>query len=323
VFFAVQQFKDTQLANYLGNFLNANANNEVIGIMNDNMASVNADSEEQAVYQAFFNYTQLDMPVGKLLLNQPIDPTGAFTNYNTMNHKLMFVDHALTNNQPAIIDSTANYSNLGFTQNDETFLIYRGTPVLNKYLRNVPLNKTQAPDSLVKAGDVQEINQLLAMWPYFGSKQFATGADFRNFMDLPCGIVFGEVTNFTPTVSIQNTDGTITKIPIDLTFSVAGTSYFGSVDIPDSTPVVSGDIFVESATLNPKHRYLLVVPAGTVTITTTVLEGDAESKRFQPSQKTFYIGPGGVRKLDLQINPAGQNTSTGGGTSGGGGGAGA
>jgi phosphatidylserine/phosphatidylglycerophosphate/cardiolipin synthase-like enzyme len=318
VFFAVQQFKSASLASYFFNFLGSSANNEVIGIINDNIDNV--DSEEQAVYNGFFDYTQQDKPVGKLLINSPIDPTGSFANYNTMNHKLLFADHALSNGQPAIVDSTANFSSLGFSQNDEVFLVFRGTPVLNKYLRSVSLNSTTPPASLINAGDVQEINQLLAMWPFVGSSQFESGADFRNFMNISCGIIFGEVTNFTPTVSIQNTDGTFEKVPIDLTFTISASTFFSSLDVPESEPVVNGDIFVSSETLNPKHRYLLVVPAGTVTVKTIVMEGDQASGRFQDSEKTFQIGPCGVRKMDLQINPAGQDST--GGTTGGGGGAG-
>jgi hypothetical protein len=240
-----------------------------------------------------------------------------------MNHKLMFVDHAAGDGSPAIIDSTANYDTLGFSQNDEIFIVYRGTPVLNKFLRSMPLNSSMPPDSVVNAGDVQEINQLLAMWPFFGSNQFASGADFRDFMDLPCGIIFGEVSNFTPTVSVQNSDGSFTKIPIDLNFTVQGTSFFGDTAIPETAPVVNGDTFVNDETLNPNHRYMMVVPAGNITVTTIVTEGGQVSSRFQPAQKTFYIGPGGVRKIDLQINPAGSNNTTNSGGGGGGGGAGA
>jgi hypothetical protein len=301
--------------------LQANEENKLIGIMND---TFQGDSEEQAVYDAFLSYVRSGDPVGTLLVNTPIDSAIAgsdYSNYNTMNHKLMFVDHALSNNQPAVIDGTANYSSLGFAQNDEVFLIFRGTPLINKYFRSMALNSSQPPDSLVNAGDVQEINQLMAMWPFFGSKQVADGADFRNFMDISCGIIFGEITNYSPTVSIQNDDGTFDKIPIDVTFTVRGSTFFGNVDVPEAEPVVNGDIFVNDETLNPKHRYMLVVPAGNVTVKTIVLEGGQESDRFQPSEKSFYIGPGGVRHMNLQINPAGQQSGTTGG--GGGGGAGA
>jgi hypothetical protein len=299
-----------------------------------NDAWENADAEESAVAQAFFDYTQVeDQTGGTLMLNSPIDFVGRsgrdetmwpqtsngmdFGDYNTMNHKLMFCDHAADGGLPTVIFSTANYSNIGFTQNDEVFLFMRGVPMVNKYLRGTSLENTLPPDTLQTPGNMQELNQLMAMWPFIPSSQAAGGVGLRDFIDVSSAIIFGEVTNFTPEVTVQDDEGNLSKIPIDVEFTIRGRTFFdnfkfgGDPDVEaESAQLIfprvldGGDMFVQSELLNPKHRYMMVVPAGEITVTTIVLEGDDPSARFSPNDTTFFVGPGAVRKVNLQINPA-------------------
>jgi hypothetical protein len=311
-----------------------------------NDAWVSADSEEVAVRNAFMNFVQAAdaEDVGTLLFNAPIDFVstsgrdpeqwpqvsngGSFGDYNTMNHKLMFCDRQAAGGLPTVIFSTANYSNIGFTQNDEVFIFFRGTPLVNKFLRGVSLETTFPPRTLRKASDMKELNQLMAMWPFFPSAQAAGGVGFRDFIGTSSAIIFGEVSNFNPEVTVQANDGSLSKVPIDLIFSVRGRTFFEdfryggdpAVDeeagrlifprVPDN-----GDMFVQSAVLNPDKRFMMIVPAGEITISTIVIEGTGPSPRFSPSDKTFFVGPGAVRKVRLQVNPATSNTGPGGGGS--------
>jgi cardiolipin hydrolase len=347
VFFAIQQFKDIRLANFLLNHLQASTANEVVAMFNDNI--FNGDSEEQAVYTAFANYTRLgtDDVVGTLLLSAPMglegasgrsadqwpgsNPPPSFADYNTMNHKLMFVDHALSNNQPAVIFGTANYSNLGFAQNDEIFLILRGSGLTSKYIRGMSLNSTP-PSTVQDAEDVQEFNQLLAMWPFDASPQVTGGMEFRDFMQTNTAIIFGEISNFNPVIKLLDDDGEELSIPIDATFAIRGTTFFGQqafggdprkVFDPNTTKDPSeavrlifpdvADPFVGNDLVNPDHRFLLVVPAGDITISTIVTEGDDPSTRFTISERKVFVGPGAVREINLQIGQLVDSGSGGGG----------
>lgn len=315
VMFFVQQFKDFELANYLFGWLNSSPDNRLAAWFND-IAGL-GDAEENAVYEAFANYTQ-EPTGGECYVNMLINDQ--FADYNSMNHKLMFVDHANSNGTPAMIFTTSNYSSLGFTQNDEVMLILRGVPLVNKWWRGLDLTSTLPPESVERAQDIQEIDMLLAMYPYVPSLDSTL---FRDFPDVPCAIVFGSIDNFSQTITIQGGDGTFSDINIDVTFEVEGTTYFDSTAYGPLIPTVSGDMFEENELLNPDHRYLLVVPAGDVTIRTLVESSDTgNTVSFQPDETTFTIGPGCVRNVNLQISQASTGLNPGGGTGGGGGGAG-
>jgi len=247
-----------------------------------------------------------------------------------LNHKMVFVDRSLIGAQPSIITMSSNFSELGFTLNDEVMLIMRGVPMVNKFWRGVDLTGNITPDSVDDAGDFQEFDQLLAMYPM----DLSLGAEaLRAFDQLPCGIVFGTVDNFRPTVTITSDDGSETQeVDIDVRFDIRGDLYFGSSiqevyglgTADDTVPVVLEDhpFFVRSELLNPDHKFMFVVPAGEITIVTTVtdLSGDPQPL-FEPDERTIFIAPGGVKKVKLQIN---QQTAAGGnntGVGGGGGGA--
>lgn len=307
VTFAIQQFKDLVLAEYMLGWISSNPNNSLIALFND--FGPQGDFDENAVYDAFRGLTEdTEFSGGALYVNDLIDFSGTFNGYNVMNHKLLICDHAYSNQEWSAVFSTSNYSELGFTLNDEVMLIMRGVPLVSKYWRGLALSETLPPETLQLPGDVQEFDQLFAMWPYVASPEAPL---FRDFGDVPCGIVYGSVDNFRPTITIQTGDGEFTDIDIDLTFSVEGSLYFNGDLYGPITPTVEGDIFEESDIMNPDQRYMLVVPAGEVTLTTIVLERDGTlSELFQPDEITFNIGPGGVKEVNLSINQAAESGTT-------------
>lgn len=313
VLMAIQQFKDTVTANSLLGWI-GNQENRLFMIIN-NFGS-EGDFAENAVYDAFLGLvTNPDANVGELYLNDMMDPSGLFNGYNVMNHKLTFCDHGYSDQQPVVVFSTANYSDLGLTQNDEVMLIMRYPSLVSKYWRGVNLANTLPPDNVLVPGDFQEFDQLLAMWPYLASGE---GNIFRSFPDVPCGIVFGEADNFRPTVTI-NDGGDLVEIDIDLTFEVEGSLFFTGDAYGPVVPYAEGDLFEESDLANPDHRYMLVVPAGKVLLRTIVTTADGSmTDLFQPDEIEFDIGPGAVKNVTLKINQAGQEGAQS-GTGGGGG----
>lgn len=311
VVFSIQQFKDLVLANTLFGWLNASAENTMIGLWHD-IAEL-GDQDENDIYLAFADYT-VEPTGGTCYVSLLIDDTGLFNGYNVMNHKLMFCDNSLAGGAPSVIFTTANYTDLGFTLNDEVMLIMRDVPLANKYWRGLDFTNSLPPTNVQEAGDIQEFDQLLAMWPH----AISDGANaLRDFPDVPCGIVFGEVSNFRPTVTIDAGQGEFEDVDVDLSFEIEGTLFFSSASYGPIAPTVSTDTFVRSEIANPDHRYMLIVPAGEVTLRTVVVDEEGTANvLFQPDEVQFDIGPGGVKRINLKINQA----STEGLTPGGGGG---
>lgn len=332
VIFAVQQFTDLPLGNYLLAWLDANANGALIGIMNN--IGVLGDANENNIYGAFLTY--MDDPTGGLcfvngVVNpaitganrayaaHPLEISGNFDNYATMNNKIMFTDHA--GGTPAVVYTTCNYTELGFTLNDEVMLIMRGEAMTKKFMRGLDFTQTMPPDDLTDPQDVQELDSMMAMFPYLMTPDTT---EYRSFAPASCGIIFGEVKNFRREMNITNTDGTSTPIIIDAAFEI-GTAdndelYFGGQ--MGFTPAVPEGVnaFVENEMINPDHRYMLVVPAGKITVRTNVVDsGGAALDGFEPTDVTFEIGPGCVKKVDLAVSqnvPAPTPGGGGGGTGG-------
>jgi mitochondrial cardiolipin hydrolase len=296
---AVQQFKDTEMANTLLGWLQS-VQGDMFVLLND--IADQGDQEENAVYDALTNYATNGGGSGSLYLNLPADQTGQFSGYNTMNHKLLLADNANGSGSPSVVFYTGNWSDLSFTQDDEAMLIMRGTSMVAKYWRNLDLTQSMPPATLKTPGDVQEFDELFCMFPYVASPE---AAYFRDFKDVPCGIIYGTVDNFRNPLTIQQTDGSFVDVNIDLTFEVEGTTYFGEQVFGPIAPTVDGDMFVQQSSMNPDHKFMFVVPAGDVTIRTIVTsDGGEGSLNFQPDEQTFTIGPGGVRHLQLKVNQA-------------------
>jgi hypothetical protein len=308
IIFSIQQFKDLVLANTLFGWLNASAENTMVGLWHD-IAEL-GDQDENNIYQAFADYT-VTPTGGTCYVSLLIDSGGLFNGYNVMNHKLMFCDNSLAGGEPTMVFSTANYTDLGFTLNDEVMLIMRGVPLVSKYWRGLDFTNSLPPTNVQEPGDIQEFDQLLAMWPH----AISDGANpLRDFPDVPCGIVFGEVSNFRPTVTIDAGQGEFEDIDVDLSFLVEGTLFFSSASYGPVAPVAATDTFVRSEIANPDHRYLLVVPAGEVTLRTVVVDEEGSANvLFQPDEVQFDIGPGGVKRINLKINQASTEELTPGG----------
>ena len=310
VAFAIEQFKDYPLAQTLLGWVNGSPDNTLIALINDQGPL--GDQEENTVYDAFYQYTQAtDAAGGTLYLSALIDETGQFNEYNTMNHKLMLVDHALSDQSPAIIFTSGNYSDLGFTANDEIMLIFRGVPLVNKYYRGLNLTGSMPPAQLNDPADAKEFDQLVAMYPHY---QMAEADPLRGFNGLPCGIIYGDISNFRRTITIQDDTGGFVEINVDLEFLIEGQLFFGGTLDPTPPFGEGTDPFIQNEVINPDHRYMMVVPAGTITLTTTVIsEDEGAAGVFQPDEVTFDIGPGCIRQLNLSVNQAGGAGNTGGG----------
>ena len=302
---AIQQFKDVELASTLLGWLQA-VDGSMVCLINDIAAL--GDAEENDVYLALADYAGAGVGAGSLYLNTLVDPTGQFLEYNTMNHKLMFADNSAAGGNPSVLFSTADWSDISFTQNDETLLIMRGNALVAKYWRQANLTTSMPLSTVSKAGDYQEFDQLFCMYPYAASPD---SAYFRDFPEVPCGLVFGTVSNFRNPLTIQQNDGSFVDVNIDIIFELEGQLFFGEEGFGPVTPQVDGDMFVQQEALNPDHRFQLVVPAGEITIRTIVVPGDgAEATvNFQPDEETFWIGPGGVRELNLKVNQATDQTT--------------
>jgi cardiolipin hydrolase len=305
VSFAVQQFKDEILASQMLGWLSGNLNRTLTGAIND--IGILGDAEENFIYQGyFFGYLQ-EPPQdgGALTINADfIDPD--FAELNTMNHKLLLADHGETNGEPSLTFTTANYTPLSFSLNDEVMVILRGAPLVSKYWRGVVPNRSlQASSSalgiLDDAADIQEFDSLAVMYPYVST----LGSAYRGYPARQSAYIFGEVENFQRTITVPDGSGAFTDIDIDLSFEVEGRSFFGEVFPSNDFDFLTfaDDEFEENEILNPNHRYLLVVPAGEVTVTVNVLTGDgSQTALFEPTVRTVTVGPGGVRNLDLRIN---------------------
>ncbi len=65
-----------------------------------------------------------------------------------------------------VMFTTSNYTDLGFTLNDEVLLIMRGESMMKKFWRGIDFQSTLPPDDLTDPEDVQELDSLMAMFPY-------------------------------------------------------------------------------------------------------------------------------------------------------------
>lgn len=332
VIYGVQQFTDAGLANYLLGWLANNPNSTLIGMMNN--IGVLGGANENAVYGAFLNY--MDAPTGgqcfvngvipenvtgnaRAFAAHPLELSGNFDYYATMNNKVMFADGG---GNPVVMFTTSNYTDLGFTLNDEVLLIMRGESMMKKFWRGLDFQSTLPPADLTEPADVQELDSLMAMFPYIASPDAVL---LKQFSTLPCGIIFGSVDNFRREMNIDDGSGSFTPILIDVNFEVGTLNtdelYFGGI-MNFVSPVPEGtNAFIENEVINPDHRYMLIVPAGNITVRTIVTDdGGGPLANFTPEETTIEIGPGCVKEVNLAISQAITEPGTGGGTGGGGGG---
>ncbi len=68
--------------------------------------------------------------------------------------------------------------------------------------------------------------------------------------------------------------------------------------VPETT-----NAFIENEVVNPDHRYMLVVPAGKITVRTIVTDDSGGAMAdFTPEETTIEIGPGCVKEVNLAIS---------------------
>ena len=330
VYFAIQQFKDARLANTMLNWLSASADFNMIGMFNDIGAL--GDAEENAVYDAFGQYAADNENIrgGTLSISDlaelntfvsgsrfdPVTQTNIPVQVNAMNHKLLYADRGLAGGAPSVTFTTGNYSTLGFDQNDEVMVIMRGNQLTNKYYSGADLSRSVPPTGIDNANDLKEFDQLFVLHPMVAS---AGGAPFREFLPVSSGIVIGTINNFSPTITIDTGDGTFEEIDIDVIFEIEGKYFFNDFGFGPVPPFADqDDHFEQNEAINPDHRFMMVVPAGELTLRTIVLDnGGGISSRFQPTETQFEIGPGGVREISLNINQSQEDNVAGGGGGGG------
>jgi hypothetical protein len=237
---------------------------------------------------------------------------------------MLFVDRALVDGRPTVITSTANFSDLGFSINDQVTLIFRGQGLANKFIRGINYTSPLPPLNLREPDDSQEFDQLVTMYPYAGSLE---STSIRDIPRLPTALIYGSVSNFSPTVTIQNQNsqggngGTddIVEVDIDLYFGIEVPElFFGGVfpdpEIDETFEDADGNVlyrapiedpFIRSETINPDHRYMLIVPAGDVVIHTFAESiSNTQLSLFEPTQRRVTIGPGAVKEVNLIINQA-------------------
>ena len=213
---AVQQFNDLGMANSLGQWVASNPNRHLDLIIN-NVRGASTDSNDNLVYNFFRQLTQQPVDgMGRLVLSGMAVETGPttdfidpFVNFATMNEKLIFSDHASSDNVPSVISTTANFTAQGLDLNDEVVLVMRGAPLVNKYIRGpwrdsegfqrwgIDYTSVLPPASLRSPADLQELDQLALMFPYIANEGGEDGSPiFRPFSQVPTGLLLGQISNF-------------------------------------------------------------------------------------------------------------------------------
>jgi len=143
------------------------------------------------------------------------------------------------------------------------------------------------------------------MFPYTSN---VADNSFRPFAEVPTGLIVGQISNFSRTIQVTDAEGENQEIQIDAQMLAFGTTYTGqSISRDDAIPLgnpLTGEGFIENEDLNPKHRFMQVLPAGDWTILTYILVADQVDDRFTPSETHVHIGPGGVKNVNISINTA-------------------
>lgn len=306
---AVQQFSDVTFANYVFNWLNGNAGfatpEDRLMYLTLNDIGAFGGNEENAIYQALVDGmtgngggggTGQDGYPGGFLVNTPPSPDWVQVGAQ-MNHKYLYADHAATNNLPSLTVGSLNWTTQGFTLNDEVIVILRGQ-VLSSNYHNFFWMQTPNFGNNVIARDFREDAQISLMHPFVTNMADAAVPRDPALADVSCGLIFGKVTNFRREVTYQDEDGNFQRIPIDVQFGVQGLYYFGGNVAGYVYPT-----FDEGELSNPGKNYVFAVPAGRLTVTCVVVDGNGEPiEGFEPLSQTFDICPGGIRNINFTIS---------------------
>ncbi len=306
---AVQQFSDVTFANYVFNWLSGNAGfsapeDRLMYLTLNDIGSF-GDADENAIYQALVGGmtgggggggTGEDGYPAGFLVNTPPNATWAQVGMQ-MNHKYLYADHAATNNLPSLTVGSLNWTTQGFTLNDEVIVILRGQALTSKYHNFFWLQFPNFGNDVI-ARDFREDAQISMMYPFVTNMTDAAVPRDPALADLSCGLIFGKVSNFRREVTFQDDEGNFQRIPIDVQFGVQGLYYFGGNIAGYVYPT-----FDENELSNPDYNYIFVVPAGQLTVTCVVVDGNGEPiEGFEPLSQTFDVAPGGIRNINFQIS---------------------
>jgi len=304
---AVQQFSDFTMANHVIQWLQGAAGAAPAGeralYLTLNDIGVYGDADENLVYDALvagMEGTQEEEGyTAAFFVNQP--PTAVWAQVGAhLNHKFMYADHAGTDGVPSVTVNTGNWTTQGFNLNDEVIVILRGAVLSSKY-HNGQFFWLQLPhlgeDTISR--DFREDAQVSLMYPFISTADSDDLAPRDPALaDLSCGVLHGKVGNFQQEVTYQDADGNLETINIDLQWTITGEYYFGGD--------IAGYVYPtydENERTNPGHNYILVVPAGRITVTAVVVDDTGNPiTGFTPQSKTIDIGPGGVRQTDFSIS---------------------
>ncbi len=315
----IEQFSDAGLATFLLQWLSGTVGRgdpaERVMFLMINDVGAYGDQDENAVYDAFVSLLQQadggqrGIPA-VLVINQP--PSGGWVNVGAhVTERLLFADHALGTGIPAVAVGTGNWTEPGFSLNDEVLVILRGDILATKYHYLLTMQAPHYGEDFI-TNDVREMEQVILMYPFLTN---GTGTEVPKdpaLADLSTGLIHGKVDNFRREFTYQDADGNLITQLLDINWLIEGEYYFGG----QVGPYVNS-VFDENETTNPGHNYILVIPAGTMEVQAVVVDGNGEPiDGFQPSLKTIEISPGGVKQVNFSISSP--TIGTGGGGGGGG-----
>jgi phosphatidylserine/phosphatidylglycerophosphate/cardiolipin synthase-like enzyme len=313
---AVQQFSDINMANrviqWLSGVGSASPEDRIMYLtLND--IGVYGDAVENAIYDALVagmaggggTGGEEGYPTG-FLINQPPSNIWASVGMH-LNHKFMYADHAAAGGVPSVTVSSGNWTTQGFSLDDEVMVILRGEALTTKY-QYMYWFQTAHLGSELRTRDIRETAQVSLMYPFTTNMDDMRVPRDPALADLSCGFIHGRVPNFQRTFTYQDGEGNLQTMQIDLMWTIQCEYYFGGDIAGYVNPT-----FDENPLTNPDNNYILVVPAGRVTVTCVVTDPNGDPVTlFTPQSKVIDICPGGVRKIDFSVSSV-QVEDTGGG----------
>lgn len=382
IFFTMKEFTDTSLAAFLagqwvqddqgnrvaqGGWIDPANGNRIRAIINDigkdeDIDTIDVYSRILSVIQPSGNLNSSGLRRSSINANtfEPT-PNTEFSVTNQLNSKVLVVNHANSDGNPAAIVTTANFSTLSFDMHDEVMIVLHGV-LAGRYIGY--LNPTYSSQELT-AGD----NAFFFNYGFFKNNtdsfaKYYVGEVFANLLAYPTvnlrtnpvtnslvaddgtyqgvpwssALIWGQLNNFKNEIDIPDpADATrTTKLPIsaiiytdyardfhsgiDLIATYQG-NYFANriIRYPDASGVnkvyvILGQ-FERDTNINPNSAYYAIVPAGRVKVGAVAVSTDGDPIA-QPQSTETVIGPGGVRRIDFNVNttlPSQQNNGGGGG----------
>ncbi len=326
----VEQFSNFGFANFLVQWLGGTiglgdpSTRSMVLIIDD--IGQYGDTDENLVYESLLGLLSESEDVGSggipatLTINSAPDLNWASIGVHT-SEKLLFADHAFGTGIPAVVVSTANWTEQGFSLNDEVMVILRGSILATKYHFITTFQVPHFGRDFI-TNDVREIEQLSLMYPFVTNGTDTMVPRDPALSDISTGVIHGTVDNFRREYSYQDSDGNMITQLLDIMWEIEGEYYFGGPINGYINPT-----FDENEATNPGKNYVLVIPAGKMTVRAVVVDADGNAiEGFVPNEKIVEVSPGGVVNVKFSITAPtitpGTGGTTGGGPGGGGGGGG-